>query len=164
MNSTAPETPTRTLSRGDIHLLLAGIFLATFALVRFTDPTDYGMTLHPRLDKVWTMWRMIVTGGWLLLALLLAVVRHGEARIGSVSYAAASASGLGLIALAVLYPQSSALVAILGSLFVYVATSGALCAKVQRPIPAVLLGGLFFVLQVLTDGIVHFMTGVFRIH
>ncbi|HUF08969.1 MAG TPA: hypothetical protein VMO47_06600 [Rhodothermales bacterium] len=164
MNTADTEAPTRTLSRGDIHLLLAGIFLVTFVLVRFTDPADYGMTLHPRLDRVWTMWRMIVTGGWLLLALLLAVVRRGEARMGSISYAAASASTLGLISLAVLFPQSSAWVAILGSLFVYVATSGALCAKVQRPIPAALLGGLFFVLQVLTDGTVHFMTGVFRIH
>jgi len=164
MNSTAPEPSSRTLSRGDVHLLLAGIFLGTFVLVRLTDPSDYGMTLHPRLDKVWTMWRVIVTAGWLGLALLFATFKKGEAPLRSVSYATASATALGLIALAMVFPQSSSSTAVFGSLAVYVATSGALCVRVQRPIPAAFLGGLFFVLQVVTDGIVHLMTGVYSIH
>jgi hypothetical protein len=156
--------PGRTLSRGDVHLFLAGVFLATYVLVRFTDPSDYGMTLHPRLDKVWTTWRMLISAGWLLLALLFVTIRKVDAHVTSASYAAAATTGLGLLALAVMYPQSSSALAVAGSLAVYAMTSGALCLKVQRPIPAALLGGLVFILQLLVDGTVHFLTGAFRIH
>ena len=156
--------PARTLSRGDVHLFLAGVFLATYVLVRFTDPSDYGMTLHPRLDKIWTTWRMFIGAGWLLLALILATVRKADAHLSSLSYAAAATTALGLLTLAVMYPQSSSAPAVVGSLAVYALTSGALCLKVQRPIPAALLGGLLFVLQLLVDGFVHFMTGAFQIH
>lgn len=154
----------RTLSRGDVHLLIAGIFFGTFVLVKLTDPSDYGLTLHPRLDKVWTMWRMIVTAGWLLIALLMATFHKGEARYRSFSYAAASTTALGLLSLSVVFPQSSSWLAVLGSLAVYAATSGALCLQVRRPIPAALLGAVFLILQALTDAFVHSLTGAFRIH
>jgi hypothetical protein len=154
----------RTLSKGDIHLFLAGVFFGTYLLVRFTDPSDYGMTLHPRLDKVWSMWRILITGGWLLLALGLATIKKGDGQLGSLSYSAASATGLGFVWLAIMFPQSSSVFAVAGSLAVYAATSGAICVKIQRPIPAALLGGVLFILQVLTDAVVHFLTGAFRIH
>lgn len=164
MDSITSEPSTRTLSRGDIHLFLSGIFLGAFLLARLTDPIDYGMTLHPRLDKVWTFWRMAIAAGWLLLALALATLRKRDAPVRSVSYAAAAATALALLALSIFSPQSSSWIAVLGSMVVYVATSAALCIKIQRPIPAAILGGTFFVLQVLTDGVVHFLTGAYRIH
>ncbi len=154
----------RTLSRGDIHLLIAGVFFGTFVLVRMTDPSDYGMTLHPRLDKVWSMWRMIISAGWLGLALLIATLRKTKAYFRSFSFAAASATALGLVALSIFFPQSSSWWAIFGSLAVYAATSGVLCLKISKPIPAALLGAAFFVLQGLVDAVVHFLTGVYSIH
>lgn len=154
----------RTLSRGDIHLLIAGVFFGTFVLVRMTDPSDYGLTLHPRLDKVWTMWRMIISAGWLGLALLIATLRKTEAYFRSFSFAAASATALGLITLSIFFPQSSSWWAIIASLAVYAATSGVLCLKVSKPIHAALLGAVFFVLQGFVDAVVHFLTGVYSIH
>jgi hypothetical protein len=154
----------RSLTKGDIHLLISGVFLGAYVLVRMTDPSDYGLTLHPDLDKTWSTWRMVVTAGWLLIALGLATYRKRAALYRSFSYAAATATAVGLIALSILSPQNASLVALLGSLALYAATSGALCLKIDRPIPAAMMGAVFFVLQVLVDGVVHFMNGSFRIH
>lgn len=157
-------SPSRTLSRGDVHLLLAGVLFGTYILVKLTDPADYGMTVHPGLDKVWSASRIMITAGWLLLALLIAKVRKGDARYQSFSYAAAVSTALGFVTLSFIFPASASPLAVFGSLAVYAATSGALCLKVQRPIPAALLGAAFFLLQMLVDGLVHSLTGAFQIH
>lgn len=154
----------RTLSKGDVHLIVAGIFFAAFILVRFTDPEHYGLTLHPKSDKVWSMWRMIVAAGWLSIAAAVTSILKREAQSRSLSYAAASTTAVGLVATAAFFPEGSSVIALAGSLALYAATSGVLCVKVQRPIPAAILGALLFVVQVLVDGVAQFLNGTLSIH
>ena len=154
----------KALSKGDVHLLIAGIFLGMFILVRLTDPSHYGLTLHPRQDKVWTMWRILTTAGWLFLVFIVTTLSKKPALRQSFSFAAAASVAIGLTLLSTLFPNGASWFAMTGSLVIYGCTSGALCVKIQRPIPAAFAGATIFVIQIAADILVHFFTGSISIH
>ncbi|MEH6814302.1 MAG: hypothetical protein V7677_17335 [Motiliproteus sp.] len=150
------------LDRRQVLTLFAAT-MALFALFAyFTDTHSLGLG-NAGMPDVWAISRYAIVAGWLAIAALIYLLRGRIAYAKSLNHALLCA-GILAIMLASTWAETIGSYGIFGSAICYSVISGLLCMTVKSRRWAAALGPLLCIVQILSDFLLLFIAGEFRIH
>jgi hypothetical protein len=153
------------------HVFVALGVLATWcAYIAFALTTSwehFGLTpTWPVHESKYTITRIGVMTGWLLVAMLLLLLRYRAHPVNwrGFSSAFAATAITYLLFSSYLVVSGASHLAIAGSVAFYGLVSGFFCATLDKPRAAAMMGPVLLAFQLLADVVVLMVSGVLRIH
>ena len=151
-------------SKRDAGLGILLTWCVYIVFVLFTDWKDYGLNAKPEGYLRWTIARLSTFSGWLIVAALLLRYRKHPVNWRSFLYSFVATVIIAIVVSDSLVSGSVNYIAITGTIVFYALISGFLCATVQKPTVAAVLGLFLFASQFFVNAVAHILSGVFRFH
>jgi len=132
--------------------------------VGLTGLADFGLTIQADNLWLWKSVRIVTVSFWLGIAATILYARKRPLNLSSPLHAAAATTLLAILLTPTLVSSKASLLTVGGSILTYTLVSTLVCATIQRPPVAALLGLLLFPGQLLLDTAVHILSGTFHLH
>jgi len=150
------------LSRSKVLVICLVTLGGYFIFASNTDLSSLGLS-SARNPERWSLWRYIVVGSWIVIAIFIYLLRKKQAYKNSFLYATIFSAVIAFV-LSSIWIGGSSSYGIVGSAITYSLISGLLCMTISNQLAAGIFGAVLMAIQLAVDIVVLGLAGVFRIH